>query len=99
MITVDPHDLGTSVAATRDRLKKSGIKANDRVAVLAPNSVEQFIFMLSVWQLRAIFCPMNYYQPKAVIKAQMAHINAHRLIDEKLLKRLVVIEEPGPSSS
>jgi len=97
MSFIYPQELEARIAATCDRLAKSGIKPRDRIAILAPNSVEQIILLFSLWRLKAVACPLNLYQPKAIIKKQMAHINARMLLNERSVKKLVAVKNASSS--
>ena len=43
-----------AVGACTEQLRSVGIKANDRVALHNPNSIEYIISLLSLWSLEAI---------------------------------------------
>lgn len=65
------------------QLRANGIKANDRVALLSPNSIEYIIALLSLWSVKAITCPLNTRLPHETLLGQLKQINAQYLLTSK----------------
>lgn len=53
-------ELDGRVARLAGHLRSLGVKAGDRVAVLAPNSVDVFEVQFACWRLGAILNPLNW---------------------------------------
>lgn len=82
------------------RLRESGVKAGDRVAVLALNRAETFALLFAVAELGAILFPVNWRLAVPEITWQLDHCGASVvLVDRKhegVLDRPVLSLEDGP---
>lgn len=72
--------LDQYVNATVKSFKERGIKAASRVALVAENSVEAIVILLSVWRLGAVACPIDPRFPAAAVAALLKKVRAQAVI-------------------
>ena len=68
------------VEVCAEQLREWGVCSSDRVAIIAPNSVEFIIALLSLWSIKAIACPLSIRHPLQVLKNQLKEIDAYYLL-------------------
>ena len=72
--------LFRAVSRCIGQLRALGIRPDNRVGIVSPNSIEYIVTLLSLWSIKAIACPLNTRLPAQIIESQLCHINAKHLI-------------------
>jgi o-succinylbenzoate---CoA ligase len=75
--------LNQFVNTTVKAFKERNLKAGSRVALVADNSVESVIVLLSLWRLGAVVCPVNGRLPEAKIAALINSVKATAVVTDR----------------
>ncbi len=67
-------------------LKEKGIGANDRIVLLANNSLEYLILFLGVWRHGATFCPINVEINEKIIPELIRKIQPKMVVWDQELR-------------
>ena len=86
---ISNQQLSLYLASAVKQLKGMGIKASDRIAICDENSVEYVIFLLALWQIKALAAPISPRWPDKTIASYVAKINARHLFRSADIKRIV----------
>lgn len=68
------------ISSATKLLKGRGIGAQDRLALIGPNSVEYVIVLLALWRMGVVACPLNPNLPPESIAQCLATINPKAII-------------------
>jgi len=83
------QQLSLYLSCAIKQLKGMGIKATERIALCAENSVEYVILLLALWQLKAVAVPISPRWPAKIIDAYVNKTNARHLFYAQDIKRCV----------
>jgi len=82
------RQLHNTIEATRNNIKSKGIKAGDRVGIIADKSLEAVVLLHALWREGAISVMINARSSAATINARLKDVGAkHVLADKKYLRR------------
>lgn len=76
-------DLNTYIERGEYFFKKIGVKAEDRIAVLGPNSMEYIIVLIALWRIGAIACPLSIRNPRSNTIIQLGKLKCRNIIVSK----------------
>lgn len=82
-------ELADSVSRQAAALASHGVRAGDRVALLAPNSDQLVQALLACWWLGAVACPLNVRWSAVELADALADSGAALLLADESLIRLV----------
>jgi len=71
------------VSSVSETLKTLGIEPGQRVGVLARNSPDYIITILSLIRLGAIFCPVNSRLPEQIVSSQLERITCRTILSDE----------------
>ena len=77
------------VACAVKQLKGMGIKSFDRIGICDDNSVEYVIFLLALWQMKAVAVPISPRWPGKTIDAYANKVNVRNVFYAEDIRRLV----------
>jgi len=80
------------VSSAVKQLRGLGVKAHDRIALCDDNSVEYVIFLLALWQLKAVAVPISPRWPDKTISSYVSKVSARHLFRSTELKRTVCFD-------
>jgi len=86
------QQLSLYVACAVKHLKGMGIKACDRVVVCDHNSVEYVVFLLALWQIKAVAAPVSPRWPDKTVAEYAHRLNARHLFRSVDIKRAVCFD-------
>ncbi|MFA5060115.1 MAG: AMP-binding protein [Candidatus Omnitrophota bacterium] len=66
-------------AKTLLTLKESGIKPNEHIAIVSPNSFEYVVLLVALWRLKAVAVPINTRLPEKGIAAALKKISGRKI--------------------
>ncbi len=78
--TITYKEYDSMVARVAHRLRSSGVDREQRVAILAGNSIEYGILLLALIRIGAVACPISTRLPVDIVKDAIARIGAKFLI-------------------
>lgn len=80
--SISYEQLNQLVNETANNLTNIGVRLGSRVAIIAPNSSQYLIALLSLWRLGAIACPISHRFPAATIFSMLKKINCRILLTD-----------------
>ncbi len=84
--------LSLYIVSAVKQLKGMGIKAGDRVAICAENSVEYIILLLALWHIKALAATISPRWPDKTISAYAAKINAPHVFRSGDIKHIICFD-------
>ncbi len=84
--------LSLYVACAVKQLKGMGIKPQERIAVCDDNSVEYVIFLLALWQIKAVAVPVSPRWPEKTRTSYAAKVNSKHFFRSADIKRAVCFD-------
>jgi long-chain acyl-CoA synthetase len=78
--SVSYGELAELVAQSAGGLRRAGVEAGDRVAVLGTNDVAAITGLLAAQLIGGVACPLDARNPRAVIEERVAELNPAALV-------------------
>ena len=83
------------------KLRDSNLKFGDKLAILAPNSLEYIVLLIALWYVGIVAVPISTRWPKSVIEKNLENIHCNMLIFSETLSyqsfskkiRTMILEE------
>lgn len=96
---LDYHQL---IATMVDRLRGDGIETNQRVAIIADNSIEYIITLMALLHLGAVACPISTRLPSVTVENMLRSIDCQNVIasaeyvfDSRFIRWLSMFDTDG----
>lgn len=79
--TITYGEYDQLVTATAAKLKRRGVAAGERVAIVLPKRIEYPILLMALFRIGAVACPISRHLPEQTVAEYMERTGSSRVVD------------------